>query len=139
MRDQTAYSGSGEMVKEPTLTPGGGGANTAGLRDAVALLDVFRSVRATMPLQHAYTFLLVAMEEGLGVLEYAERAGVAQSVMTRHLLDIGLQTRKREPGLGLVIQRPDPLDMRKHQTFLTPAGKALLHKVMRCMIARGHQ
>jgi hypothetical protein len=136
MSDQIAYQGSEEM-KTPALTPDRASGNQTGLKDAVALLDVFRTVRPTMPLQHAYTFLLVAMEEGLGVLEYAERAGVAQSVMTRHLLDIGLQTRKREPGLGLVIQRPDPLDMRKHQTFLTQDGKALLHKIKRCMAARG--
>ena len=118
-----SQEGGGVMVKTD---------NTV-LRDALTLLDVFRAVRATIPLQHAYTFLLVAQEEGLGVQEYAERAGVAQSVMTRHLLDIGQQTRNRELGLGLVMQRPDPLDLRKHQTFLTNDGKALCHRVARCM------
>jgi hypothetical protein len=82
-----------------------------------------------MPLQHAYTFLLVALNEGQGVMEYAEKAGVAQTVMTRQLLDIGSQNRKREPGYGLVMQRLDPLNLRRHQTFLTKEGRALLHEL----------
>lgn len=101
------------------------------LKNAMQLMDAFRTVRPTMPLQHAYAFLMVAMEEGLGVTDYAERAGVPQSVMTRHLLDIGSHTRRREPGLKLVTQHMDPMDMRKHQTFLTPDGRTLLHKIVR--------
>ena len=104
---------------------------TRALRSVMTWMEAFKEVRPTMPLQHAYTFLLVALEEGLGVNEYAERANVAQTVMTRHLLDIGMQTRSREPGLGLVMQKTNPLDMRQHQAFLTPKGKALLHKIVR--------
>jgi DNA-binding MarR family transcriptional regulator len=99
----------------------------------LAFLEAFRTIRPTMPLQHAYAFMLVAMEEGLGVTEYAERAGVAQTVMTRHLLDIGMRNRRREEGYGLVVQRMDPMDMRKHQTFLTSEGRALIHKVLRAL------
>ena len=101
------------------------------LKNVMRLMDAFRAVRPTMPLQHAYAFLLVAMEEGLGVMDYAERAGVKQDVMTRHLLDLGSHTRTRHPGLGLLAQRIDPMDMRRHQTFLTPNGRTLLHKVIR--------
>ncbi len=97
------------------------------------LFEAFRKVRPTMPLQHAHTFLLVAMNEGEGVSWYAEKAEVPQTVMTRHLLDMGSHTRTREPGLGLVVTRADPADLRKHQTFLTPKGRALLHKlIMAC-------
>jgi hypothetical protein len=39
-------------------------------------MDAFRAVRRIMPMQHAYAFLLVAFEEGRGVQEYAERAGI---------------------------------------------------------------
>ena len=77
--------------------------------------------------------MLVAQEEGLSVSEYAKQAGVGQTTMTRHLLDIGLQTRKREPGLNLVMQRQDPLDLRRHQAFLTDKGRALLTRVLDCM------
>lgn len=105
----------------------------AALKNIYALLSAFKKIRPTMPLQHAVTFVLVAMDEGQGVLEYAERADVAQTVMTRHLLDIGSQNRFREPGYGLLIQRQDPLDLRKHQTFLTREGRALLHEIVRCV------
>ena len=97
----------------------------------IDVLDAFRNAHPTMSLSHAILFLLVAHEEGLGVQEYTERANLAQSVATRYLLDMGSHTRKREPGAGLVVQRMDPLDMRKHQTFLSGEGKALLHKVQR--------
>jgi DNA-binding MarR family transcriptional regulator len=105
--------------------------DTKAIKNVLVWIDAFREVRKTMPLQHAYTFLLVAMSEGLSVSEYAERAGVAQTVMTRHLMDIGLQTRRREPGLDLVKTKTNPLDMRQHQAFLTQKGKALLHKIIR--------
>jgi DNA-binding MarR family transcriptional regulator len=105
--------------------------DTKAIKNVLVWIDAFRAVRKTMPLQHAYTFLLVAMTEGRSVSEYAERAGVAQTVMTRHLLDIGQQTRDREPGLGLVMTKTNPTDMRQKQAFLTPDGKALLHKIIR--------
>lgn len=102
----------------------------AKLKSGLLFLEAFLRLRPTMPLQHAYTIMLVAIEEGLSVSEYAERAGVGQTVMTRHLLDLGLQTRSRDPGLDLVIQRPNPLDLRKHQTFLTAKGRAMVHRAL---------
>ena len=101
------------------------------LSGTIALLEVFKGIRHDMPLQHAHTFMLVACQEGLSVLDYAERAGVAQSVMTRNLLDIGERNRRGGPGYGLVVTRMDPNDRRRHQTFLTHQGRALLHKVLR--------
>src|SRR6185503_2195481 len=73
------------------------------------IFEAFRKLRPTMPLQHAHTFLMVAMNEGEGVTWYAEKAEIPQTVMTRHLLDMGSHTRTREPGLGLVVTRMDPL------------------------------
>lgn len=120
--------GTGSMSAQQTTN-----GEKEALKTAINFMDAFRSIRPTMPLQHAYTFLLVADEEGLGVQEYAERAGVAQTVMTRHLLDIGMQNRRREEGYGLVVQRQDPLDLRKHQSHLTAEGRALLHKIIRTL------
>ena len=65
-------------------------ANTTGIRQSLneeqkhavsvlcASLENFKAVYAIMPLQMAHTFLLVAMEEGLGVGEYARKAGLTQ-------------------------------------------------------------
>jgi DNA-binding MarR family transcriptional regulator len=94
-------------------------------------MGALRAIRRTMPMQHAYAFLLVTLEEGLGVQEYAERAGVTQAVMTRILFALSSRGRRREPGYGLVQQAVDLRDSRRHQTFLTVKGKALMHEIAR--------
>ena len=123
-RLQTVNSGVKSMAGE-------GVTDCQAFATALNLLGAFLAVRPDMPATHICSFLVVAMEEGLGVHEYAARAAIPPTTMTRHLLDLGSMTRRRVPGLGLLIQRMDPMDMRKHQTFLTPQGKALAHKVMR--------
>src|ERR1035437_838044 len=101
------------------------------VRNLLAALEPFRDLRATMPLQYVTAFLLVAMEEGLGVGDYAERAGVSVSVMSRHLLDIGDRNRHMEEGFGLLTYRSNPMELRKHEYMLTDKGRALAHKILR--------
>lgn len=100
------------------------------LKGVMTLMDEFAKLRPTMPLQQARAFILVACNEGLGVQDYAELANVSQSVMTRNLLDLGVRNRKREPGHGLLMQRMNSMDMRKHETFLTQEGRALLRRLI---------
>ena len=102
-----------------------------GLCRCLLFMDAFRAVRRIMPMQHAYTFLLVALEEGRGVQKYAKRAGVTQAVMTRILFALGSRSQGRERGYGLVQQGIDTEDARKHQTFLTAKGKALMREIVR--------
>jgi tetratricopeptide (TPR) repeat protein len=85
--------------------------------------------RKTMPVQYIDAFLLVVIEEGLSVNDYAERAGVSKSVMSRHLLDIGDFTRDHQPGFGLVTSRPHPFELRRHEILLTPVGRANAYNV----------
>jgi DNA-binding MarR family transcriptional regulator len=92
-------------------------------------MEAFRAIRRTMPLQHAYAFLFVALEEGCSVSEYAKRAGTTQAVMTRILF--ALSSRNRGRGCRLVQQVIDPQDGRRTQTFLTVRGKALAHEIVR--------
>jgi DNA-binding MarR family transcriptional regulator len=82
-----------------------------------------------MPLQYVSTFLLVATYEGRGVLEYADLAGVGQTVMSRHLLDLGSRNRHKEPGFGLVEARPSQKDLRVNEVRLTPKGRALARRL----------
>ncbi len=91
-------------------------------------LEAFLSVRNTMPLQYVTTFLLVAMDEGKSVAEYATKAGVSQSVMSRHLLDIGERNRHMQKGFGFITYRPNPMELRKHVGFFVTrqAGGASL-------------
>jgi DNA-binding MarR family transcriptional regulator len=101
------------------------------LRSLMAAVEPFREIRPTMPLQYVIAFLLVAMDEGLSVSDYAQRAGVSLSVMSRHLLDIGERNRHMEEGFGLITSRQSPLELRRNEIYLTPKGKALLHKIVR--------
>jgi DNA-binding MarR family transcriptional regulator len=101
------------------------------LQRYLLFMDTLRAIRRTMPIQHAYAFLLVALEGGLGVQEYAVRAGVSQAVMTRILFALGSRSRGRQGGYGLVQQTIDTKDSRRHQTFLTAKGKALVGQIAR--------
>lgn len=107
------------------------GTDAKAIRSFLAAIEAFRAIRPTMPLQYVVAFLLVAMEEGLGVSEYAERAGVSMSVMSRHLLDIGERNRHMEEGFGLVTARQNPLELRRNEVFLTNKGRALLRQIIR--------
>jgi hypothetical protein len=111
---------------KPTLTE----EEKAYARALLLALEPFRDIRSTMPLQYVYTFLMVATDEGKGGSEYAKDAGVSPTVMTRHLLDIGDRNRQREEGFGLITQDRDNEDLRRHHAKITPAGKALMHKII---------
>ena len=108
------------------------------MHEMLAALEPFRALRQTMPLQYIVSFLLVALDEGRSVNEYAERACVGTSVMSRHLLDIGERNRNKEEGFGLVTQRADPMELRKHQMMLTPKGRAVAHQIARHLKGRKH-
>lgn len=101
------------------------------VKGLLGALEPFKELRGTMPLQYVTAFLMVAQEEGLGVGDYAERAGVSVSVMSRHLLDIGERNRMMEEGFGLVTYRPNPMELRKHEYMLTDKGRALIHRITR--------
>jgi DNA-binding MarR family transcriptional regulator len=101
------------------------------LHKCLLFMEAFRVIEPIMPMQQAYAFLLVAIEQGCGVQEYAERAGVTQPVMTRILLALGRHRQKGAPGYGLVHQATDTQDFRKRQTFLTAKGEALTREIVR--------
>jgi DNA-binding MarR family transcriptional regulator len=96
-------------------------------------LEPFEHIRHDMPMQYVRTFMLVCMEPGLSVNEYADRAGVSQTVMSRHLLDIGERNRHMAPGFGLVIKRQDPMNLRRWEVLLTEKGRQVAHKMMRAL------
>jgi DNA-binding MarR family transcriptional regulator len=94
-------------------------------------MGAFLKYRSTMPAQYITAFLLVAEEEGLGVADYAKRAGVSVSVMSRHLLDIGPRNRNMKEGYEWVEYRSNPMELRKHEYTLTDRGRAILHHLVR--------
>lgn len=96
----------------------------------LALKPFFDLDHPVLPAAYIKAAILVAIEEGLGVSDYAERAGASPTVMTRNLLDIGDRNRQRGEGLGLITQERDPWDLRKHRAKMTPKGATLLRNVL---------
>lgn len=104
------------------------------LRTALKLIQTFQSeVRDTMPVQVAATFLIVCLNEGKSLKEYMELAGVAQSTMSRHLLDLGDKNRKGEVGYQLIDRMNDPRELRKNMYLLTAKGRKLRDKILEVM------
>lgn len=89
-------------------------------------LSRLRTLNEDMTLGAAISFLIVAMFEGRSLREYADMLDCSHSTMSRHLLDLGDMNRKREPGMQLIEQYPDPTDRRKNIYRLTPKGAALV-------------
>lgn len=101
-------------------------------RSLLSALSPLLELRGDMNLQLVATFLLVALDEGKSKTEYMRRAGVERSTMSRHLLDLGEHTRRKDgEGLGLVTSRLHPESLREHQVYLTTRGRSLLHKMLR--------
>ena len=99
------------------------------LKNTLNALKPFRQLRDTMPLQYVAAFMLVASEEGLNVTEYARRAGVTPSLMTRHLADLGAVNRHHEEGFGLIEQFGDVMDRRNRLIRLTAKGKHIVWEI----------
>jgi len=99
------------------------------LKAIYSALEPFRSVRETMPLQYVTAFLLVAQDEHQNVTTYATRAGTSQSLMTRHLADIGEVNRYHEEGMGLVEAYDDLMDRRNRLVKLSAKGQTVVWKM----------
>jgi DNA-binding MarR family transcriptional regulator len=101
------------------------------LLNTMRALEPFKNLRATMPLQYVNAFLLVATQEGKNVTEYARQAGISQSLMTRHLSDLGTINRYHEEGFGLVEHTEDPMDRRNRLVTLTAKGQGVVEHIVR--------
>jgi DNA-binding MarR family transcriptional regulator len=92
---------------------------------ARGLIHALELVRK-MPTNKLMTLLTVTLKEGLTVDEYAKRAGISPTTMSRHLLDLGEIDRNGKPGLGLVDGRTNVTNQREKIYGLTPKGRALV-------------
>jgi DNA-binding MarR family transcriptional regulator len=100
------------------------------LRNASAMLEAFHKVHSLMSFKMAQTFIMVALDEGKSMTEYSQKAGLPQSTISRHLLDLGERNRKKEPGLNLVVSRRDPQDYRRWTYSLAPKGSDLIQRLL---------
>lgn len=105
-------------------------------RVLIAALECFRAENPVMTMQLGMTFLMVVHDEGLGVTEYGVKAGLQQSVISRHIADLGEYNRRHEKGLQLVYQKLDVMDRRRNTVHLTPKGRTLAAKLQRMLAGR---
>lgn len=79
-----------------------------------ALINVLQHAHAVqhgMPISYLIAFLLVAQEEGLGVNEYARRAGIRPFQMSRIMSKIGSMGHlnyRNMPAYGWIKSEPAP-------------------------------
>ncbi len=107
------------------------------VRKSLRVLEEFSRHYPNCPIQIAHTFLLVVLNEGKSMRELGDIAGLPQSTMSRHLLDLGPRNRWKEPGLKLVKHRYDPMEMRKKQYTLSPKGRALVKRIVNIINGAG--
>lgn len=98
-----------------------------------AALEPFMKDSPNMTLTNLLAFLRVGMDEGKGVGEYAEDAGVWKTVMTRHLLDLGPRDRDGGEGLGWIYQARRNDDLRVNRAWVTQKGASLIDGARRAM------
>lgn len=99
-----------------------------------SLLWAFRPLinsRRAVPLSFVTTFLMVALEEGKGVNEYARALGIHRATMSRSLHAIGDRGRRGNSGLGWISFRAHPSDRFRCQIFLTAKGRSIAKQVLR--------
>jgi DNA-binding MarR family transcriptional regulator len=100
------------------------------LSNLEAALKPFFKLNPTMPLQYITAFLLVALKEGQTVRELAHRAGISDSLMSRHLNDLSQRNRYHEEGYDLVVGTDDPMDRRTSRKRLTDKGQRMVGQML---------
>lgn len=97
------------------------------------VIDEFRKLDPEMPAQRIATFFTISLREGLAVMEVANLTGQTTGSATRNLQALGVDKaigkRMGKNGVGLIKMVDDPVDGRKKNCYLTPAGENLLLKM----------
>jgi DNA-binding HxlR family transcriptional regulator len=94
-------------------------------------LKPLSNLRRPVPLPSLTAFLMVVLDEGRGVNEYARAVGIHRAAMSRNLHAIGGRARNGGPGLGLVTVQPHPTHPIRSQVFLTPKGRSIAKGIFR--------
>ena len=91
------------------------------------------NLRGSIPLPYVTIFLMVALNEGKSVSEYARAFGVKdRRVMSRYLGAIGKRARNGGPGLGLVAVKQHPTQSRA-RVLLTAKGRSVVKAILQQM------
>lgn len=99
------------------------------LKALMNIVRLFRDVSNVLPVSYMQAFLAVAMRPGLGVTDYCDDVETIAPIMSRILLHLGSKERGKEQGesgFQLIESAPDPANLRRKRTYLTPKGNLLL-------------
>lgn len=61
------------------------------------MISSFVSLNGAIPVRPVHSFLVVALNERLALIDYQKFSGISQSTMSRHLLDLGRAICFRQP------------------------------------------
>ena len=99
-------------------------------------LNVLWAVDDKMNIRQVIALLMVYQDEGKLVAEYADKYGIAPSVMSRDFLDMGEKNRKGLPGLGLFEKDRSHSDLRAAPVYLTRLGRMHAENLLKALIPR---
>jgi DNA-binding MarR family transcriptional regulator len=100
-------------------------------------LEPFRDVRPVMSINRPIAFLRVAESEGKSITEYAQDAGVSNTVMVNELIRLSSRLINDQPGPDLLERRSDPHNPRIMAVNLTEKGRALLARSLAAVEPHG--
>jgi DNA-binding MarR family transcriptional regulator len=99
------------------------------LKKAKKIIEAFRELDETMPIQQAAVFLTIALHDNLSQKEIAELTNMGQGSTSRNIAALLKLNRFRNPGFDLVTSKTDPNEMRKKRHNLSTKGEELVQKL----------
>jgi len=90
----------------------------------IMMLEEFRTLDETMPIQMAHILMLIADKPGISLSHLTKLTGLGKSSVARHVAALSKQF-----GKGLVDYSEDPMDRRNKVATLTPQGERFVRKI----------
>ena len=82
-----------------------------------------------MPIQQLHVFLAIAMDEGVCGKDLERRLGFTNAAISRNISALQEKKDGVAAGSGLICWRPDKIDGRRRNLYLTDKGKLLLKQL----------
>lgn len=106
----------------------------AALGRLLNLVEKLRTVDPTMPIQTAFTLLLIAENDGMQMSGIQDRLELSAAAVSRNILSLSHYRQDYRAGHGLVRTEPDPTERRRKIVFLTKEGKRFVASLLEEML-----
>lgn len=93
------------------------------------VLKELRTIDPEMGIQTYMVLLQVALEEGIGVMEIANRLNLSGASASRNVMLLSKRRTASRAGYDLLTQEYDPHERRRKMVSLTAKGRKLLAKL----------